>query len=78
MSPLTNCCCKIQANSQYYVYRYTCRNGHAFFVGECGMPIEEAMCSECQAPVGGISHIPAEGVTADEELTEQMRQLQAV
>ena len=41
---------------------YNCANGHPFTVGECGMPMELARCPECGAPVGGSSHIPAEGV----------------
>ncbi|KAK1753246.1 hypothetical protein QBC47DRAFT_54335 [Echria macrotheca] len=42
---------------------YTCQNGHPFTVGECGMPMEQAKCPECDAPVGGSDHIPAAGVT---------------
>ncbi|RYP77679.1 hypothetical protein DL771_001047 [Monosporascus sp. 5C6A] len=41
---------------------YTCRNGHPFTVGECGMPMEQARCPECGEAVGGQSHMPAEGV----------------
>lgn len=41
---------------------YNCANGHPFTVGECGMPMEEARCPECEAPVGGMSHVPAQGV----------------
>lgn len=41
---------------------YRCANGHPFTVGECGMPMERAMCPACGAPVGGQSHRPAEGV----------------
>lgn len=41
---------------------YTCANGHPFTIGECGMPMERARCPECGAPVGGSSHVPAEGV----------------
>ncbi|CAD6574519.1 MAG: hypothetical protein ASARMPRED_006796 [Alectoria sarmentosa] len=42
---------------------YNCVNGHPFAIGECGMPMEQARCPECGAPVGGQGHRPAEGVT---------------
>ncbi|KAI1771870.1 hypothetical protein F4818DRAFT_449770 [Hypoxylon cercidicola] len=41
---------------------YTCENGHPFTVGECGMPMQMARCPECDAPVGGTDHTPAQGV----------------
>ena len=34
-----------------------------FAIGECGMPVEQATCPECGAPVGGQSHQLAAGVT---------------
>ncbi|KAH0565115.1 hypothetical protein GP486_001499, partial [Trichoglossum hirsutum] len=33
-----------------------------FTVGECGMPMQEARCPQCEAPVGGLDHDPAPGV----------------
>lgn len=47
---------------------YTCVNGHPFTVGECGMPMEQARCSECGAAVGGQNHAPAEGVRHANEI----------
>lgn len=47
---------------------YTCARGHPFTVGECGMPMEEARCPECGAPVGGQNHMNAEGVRRAEEM----------
>ncbi|KAK1980981.1 hypothetical protein LZ30DRAFT_593677 [Colletotrichum cereale] len=41
---------------------YTCLNGHPFTVGECGMPMERALCPECGATVGGQNHQAVEGV----------------
>ncbi|KAF2397692.1 NFX1-type zinc finger-containing protein 1 [Trichodelitschia bisporula] len=41
---------------------YECQNGHAFAVGECGMPMELARCPECGAQVGGQRHNPVAGV----------------
>ncbi|KAK3900041.1 hypothetical protein C8A05DRAFT_17601, partial [Staphylotrichum tortipilum] len=35
---------------------YTCRNGHPFAIGECGMPMEQARCPECGAAIGGQHH----------------------
>lgn len=42
---------------------YNCANGHPFAIGECGMPMEQARCPECGAPVGGLGHQAVEGVT---------------
>ncbi|KAF1993893.1 NFX1-type zinc finger-containing protein 1 [Amniculicola lignicola CBS 123094] len=42
---------------------YNCVNGHPFAIGECGMPMEQARCPECGAPVGGSNHQAAAGVT---------------
>ncbi|KAF2767293.1 hypothetical protein EJ03DRAFT_366077 [Teratosphaeria nubilosa] len=41
---------------------YRCENGHAFSVGECGRPMQEARCYACGAGVGGRSHVPTAGV----------------
>ncbi|TGJ82145.1 hypothetical protein E0Z10_g6594 [Xylaria hypoxylon] len=41
---------------------YTCANGHPFTIGECGMPMEQARCPECQSAVGGADHRSVEGV----------------
>ena len=47
---------------------YTCRRGHPFTVGECGMPMEMARCTDCGAPVGGTDHRPTEGVRHADEI----------
>lgn len=52
---------------------YTCELGHLFTVGECGMPMERAHCPECGSPVGGQSHVPAEGVRRAEDIEELAR-----
>ncbi|KAL9588835.1 MAG: hypothetical protein Q9203_002352, partial [Teloschistes exilis] len=39
-----------------------------FAIGECGMPMEEARCPECGAPVGGRGHRAVEGVTRAVEM----------
>ncbi|KJR87462.1 NF-X1 finger and helicase protein [Sporothrix schenckii 1099-18] len=54
---------------------YTCVNGHPFTVGECGMPMEQARCNECGAPVGGRNHTNAEGVVAATEIEELGRDM---
>lgn len=41
---------------------YTCVNGHSFTVSECGMPMQQAHCPQCDAPIGGQNHRPADGV----------------
>lgn len=50
---------------------YTCQNGHPFAIGECGRPMEETICPECGAPVGGRSHNPAVGVREAEDLVRR-------
>ncbi|CVK84144.1 uncharacterized protein FPRN_01838 [Fusarium proliferatum] len=53
---------------------YNCVNGLPFAVGDCGMPMEEARCPECGAPIGGSRHRPVEGVTRAEEMEASARQ----
>jgi hypothetical protein len=50
---------------------YRCVNGHPFTVGECGMPMQLAMCPECGAGVGGQSHRSTEGVTQARDIEER-------
>ncbi|KAL9528303.1 NFX1-type zinc finger-containing protein [Sphaerulina musiva] len=50
---------------------YRCVNGHPFTVGECGMPMQLALCPECGANVGGQSHRPTEGVTHANDIEEE-------
>ncbi|PYH49757.1 uncharacterized protein BP01DRAFT_331171 [Aspergillus saccharolyticus JOP 1030-1] len=59
---------------------YYCANNHPFAIGECGLPMEEARCPQCEAPVGGLNHQlaeiarPAEDIDrefGETELTEQ-------
>ncbi|CAK7229929.1 hypothetical protein SCUCBS95973_007397 [Sporothrix curviconia] len=49
---------------------YTCANGHPFTVGECGMPMQQARCPECSAPVGGQDHVNAQGVQHADAIEE--------
>ncbi|XP_013401833.1 NFX1-type zinc finger-containing protein 1-like [Lingula anatina] len=35
---------------------YKCPNGHIYCVTECGMPMEESVCPECQEVIGGENH----------------------
>lgn len=55
---------------------YLCERGHPFTVGECGMPMQQARCPECGAPVGGQNHAPAEGVTQAREIEDLARQVE--
>ncbi|XP_012308178.2 E3 ubiquitin-protein ligase RNF213 isoform X2 [Aotus nancymaae] len=43
------------------VHWYTCPNGHPCSVGECGRPMEQSVCVDCHAPIGGINHRPRDG-----------------
>ena len=38
---------------------YKCPNGHLYVVGECGGPMQESICPECRARIGGVNHVPA-------------------
>ena len=49
---------------------YTCQNGHPFTIGECGMPMQQARCLECGAPIGGQSHRAVEGVRHAAEIED--------
>lgn len=55
---------------------YHCVNGHPFAVGECGGPMQMARCPECNAPVGGLHHQAAEGVTRAQDINEAMRNME--
>ena len=58
---------------------YTCQNGHPFTIGECGMPMEEARCPECNALIGGQNHRAVDGVqraTEMEQIAEGLDRLQ--
>ncbi|ELR18944.1 uncharacterized protein ACA1_233420 [Acanthamoeba castellanii str. Neff] len=35
---------------------FKCPNGHFYFIGECGGAMEEGVCPDCHATVGGHSH----------------------
>ena len=37
---------------------YQCPNGHAYTIGECGLPMEESKCPECGEKIGGRDHVP--------------------
>ncbi|RAK85590.1 hypothetical protein BO79DRAFT_272852 [Aspergillus costaricaensis CBS 115574] len=47
---------------------YYCENGHPFAVGECGMPMEESRCPQCEAPVGGLNHEFAQGIRRADDM----------
>ncbi|TQV90192.1 NF-X1 finger and helicase domain-containing protein [Cordyceps javanica] len=47
----------------HFGHWYNCVNGHPFAIGECGMPMEQARCPECGAPIGGQNHQSVPGVT---------------
>ena len=40
---------------------YRCPNGHFYVVGECGGPMQNAICPECHERIGGQGHIPNRG-----------------
>ena len=54
---------------------YYCANGHPFTIGECGMPMEQATCPECSAPVGGQHHQAVAGTRHAEDLETGFRGL---
>ncbi|CAH0045925.1 unnamed protein product [Clonostachys solani] len=52
---------------------YVCENGHPFTIGECGMPMEQARCPECNAPIGGQNHQAVDGVRHATEIENLTR-----
>ena len=52
-----------QGIATHFGHWYKCQNGHPFAIGDCGMPMKEARCPECGAPVGGQHHVAVAGVT---------------
>ncbi|KAM4663584.1 E3 ubiquitin-protein ligase RNF213-like [Discoglossus pictus] len=40
---------------------YRCPNNHYCAVGECGKPMQQALCIDCGAKVGGVHHKPENG-----------------
>lgn len=50
---------------------YYCVNGHPFTVGECGMPMQTAVCPQCGAEVGGTNHQAVAGVRRAMDLDEE-------
>ncbi|KAH0285979.1 hypothetical protein KCU62_g7088, partial [Aureobasidium sp. EXF-3399] len=72
-SPVTNKEMEDVVNAMAREFRgtghwYRCRNGHPFTVGECGGPMVESVCPQCDEPVGGRNHQAAEGVTIARDL----------
>ncbi|KAL7619743.1 hypothetical protein AAE478_010285 [Parahypoxylon ruwenzoriense] len=49
---------------------YTCAQGHPFTIANCGLPMQEARCPECGAPIGGRDHQLTQGVQRDEAMDE--------
>ncbi|KAL4909215.1 hypothetical protein BDW74DRAFT_187491 [Aspergillus multicolor] len=63
----------VQAMANEFVgtgHWYYCGNGHPFTIGECGGAIQESLCPECGAPVGGRQHRVVDGVTRADDLEE--------
>ncbi|XP_072568016.1 E3 ubiquitin-protein ligase rnf213-beta isoform X2 [Paramormyrops kingsleyae] len=52
---------------------YTCSNGHMCFVGECGRPVQESRCPECNVPIGGINHAAVAGFRETQSVADQTR-----
>ncbi|XP_060883381.1 E3 ubiquitin-protein ligase rnf213-alpha isoform X2 [Labrus mixtus] len=40
---------------------YHCPNGHPCTIGECGQPMEQGLCLDCGAVIGGINHAVVPG-----------------
>ncbi|XP_034231409.1 NFX1-type zinc finger-containing protein 1-like [Thrips palmi] len=35
---------------------YKCPNGHFYVIGDCGGAMQESVCNECKATIGGTNH----------------------
>lgn len=42
---------------------YKCPDGHFFGIGDCGRPVETALCPECKNKIGGVDYTALEGTT---------------
>ena len=40
---------------------FTCKNGHPYFIGECGGAMQTSVCVDCGEQVGGTSHTLLQG-----------------
>ncbi|KAL7892543.1 hypothetical protein HDV63DRAFT_414622 [Trichoderma sp. SZMC 28014] len=47
---------------------YTCENNHPFTIGECGMPMEQRKCPDCNAMIGGSNHEAVDGTRRATEI----------
>lgn len=47
---------------------YKCSNGHIYAIGDCGGAMEQSMCPECKATIGGANHALAEGNSVATEM----------
>lgn len=66
---------RIQAsNPRGHIHR--CPNDHWFVIGECGGPMEEAICPDCGSRVGGTHHnfLPGQSRARDADLAAFNRQ----
>ena len=53
---------------------YKCPNNHLYTVGECGRPMEESICPQCNIKIGGRNHIPASG-NVEVNLNQEMKNI---
>ncbi|XP_067056125.1 E3 ubiquitin-protein ligase rnf213-alpha-like isoform X2 [Acropora muricata] len=42
---------------------YQCPNGHPYYIGDCGRPVEVKVCPECKVNIGGTEHDLSTGNT---------------
>ncbi|KIY70900.1 hypothetical protein CYLTODRAFT_391263 [Cylindrobasidium torrendii FP15055 ss-10] len=52
---------------------YNCPNGHPFVITECGGAMQQAVCPECSAPIGGMNHSLDSSNTRNRELEDLAR-----
>ncbi|XP_048674799.2 E3 ubiquitin-protein ligase RNF213 isoform X3 [Caretta caretta] len=50
---------------------YVCPNGHPCTIGECGRPMEQSRCVDCNALIGGSQHIPVDGFQGVQHFTDR-------
>ncbi|KAF9975512.1 hypothetical protein BGZ73_000816 [Actinomortierella ambigua] len=53
---------------------YQCPNGHSYVIGECGGAMQESVCPECGASIGGRSHSLRSDNRRDQEFESMYRQ----
>lgn len=62
--------------TRYLQTGYVCPNGHPYTIGECGGAMQRSQCPQCNAMIGGASHLLEEGNERAQDLERELGQLE--